>query len=394
VAVITGAGVGNAILDNLIFDNGGLGIDLAGNGVSANDAGDADAGANNLQNFPTITNVAVGGGNTTVTGTFNSVASTNFRLEFFASSAVDPSGNGEGQVYLGFLNVTTNAAGNLAAPFSYVKAGYVLPAGSVISATATRSNATFTTFTDTSEFSAAVGMQSISGTIYNDVNANASVSLAEGVFANATVKLYLDNGNGQIDAGDTFLATTTTNASGAYAFNGLGNGNYYVVVDSKTLGAAAYNGAANINSVWADETYAAAGAATSLTTFDASAGALYGGKSATVSDNATALITSEHVIKTTIAAANATGTDFGFSFNVVDNVRGDATDDDGGGTARLQQGSLRQFILNADAIAGANSMRFVPAVATTEWPSSASMSSRRVATSHSSSITSTRWEDR
>src|SRR5262249_45303898 len=188
--------------------------------------------------------------------------------------------------------------------------GYTLPAGWVISATATN-----LTTNDTSEFSPAVGMQSISGTIYNDVNADTSVSAGEGVFANATVKLYLDNGNGQIDAGDAFLATTTTNASGAYTFAGLGSGTYYVVLDSKTLGATAYNGGANINSVWADETYAAAGAATSLTTFTGSAGAFYGGKSATVSDNAAALTTAEHFLKTTIAAANVTGDDFGFSFN-------------------------------------------------------------------------------
>ena len=329
--------------------------------MTLNDSGDGDAGANNLQNFPLITNVAVGGGNTTVTGTLNSLANTNFRLEFFASPAIDPSGNGEGQVYLGFLNVTTNGAGNLAAPFSFVKSGYTLPAGWVITATATVSNVGFTTFTDTSEFSPAVGMQSISGTIYNDVNADANVTNDSGaVFANATVKLYLDNGNGQIDAGDVLIATTTTNPSGAYIFNGLGNGTYYVVVDSKTLSAAGYNGTSGIGDVWAEETYAAAGAATGLSTFTTSAGALYGGKGANVSDEASALTTAEHVNKVTVAGANASGIDSGYSFNVVTNVRGgDATDDDGAAN-RTVQGSLRQFIQNADAITGANLMRFVP----------------------------------
>ena len=223
--------------------------------------GDADAGANNLQNFPTITGVAVGGGNTTVTGTLNSVANTNFRLEFFASPGRRPSGYGEGQVYLGFVNVTTNAAGNLGCAFSYVKAGYVLPAGWVISATATRSNATFTTFTDTSEFSPAVGMQSISGTILNDVNANANVADDGAVFAGATVRLYFDSGTsaGAIDAGDTLLATTLTDAFGGYTFTTLPNGNYYVVVDSKTLTAGSYTAGKSISNVWADQTYGVAG---------------------------------------------------------------------------------------------------------------------------------------
>ena len=62
--------------------------------------------------------------------------------------------------------------------------------------------------------------------------------------------------------------------------------------------------------------------------------------------------------KVTISGANVGTIDSGFSFNVIDNVRGDTTDDDGGATGRMQQGSLRQFILNANAISGVQVSNF------------------------------------
>jgi CSLREA domain-containing protein len=57
--VIISSGTGNAILSNLIFSNTGLGIDLDDDGVTPNDPGDGDTGANNLQNFPVITSADI-----------------------------------------------------------------------------------------------------------------------------------------------------------------------------------------------------------------------------------------------------------------------------------------------------------------------------------------------
>ena len=93
----------NLILGNSVFANVGLGIDLGGDGVTMNTPGGPHIGPNNLQNFPVITSVASSGGSTTINGTLNSNADTAFRIEFFANDAADPSGFGEGQIFLGAI---------------------------------------------------------------------------------------------------------------------------------------------------------------------------------------------------------------------------------------------------------------------------------------------------
>jgi uncharacterized repeat protein (TIGR01451 family) len=133
----------NSILGNAIFSNEANGIDLNSDGVTPNDGCDGDTGANGLQNFPTISAVSAGAA-TVIQGTLNSVAGTNYRLEFFQNSACDPSGNGEGQNFIGFTNAMTDAACN--ATFNVSLPVTVMP-GDVITATATDS------LGNTSEFS-------------------------------------------------------------------------------------------------------------------------------------------------------------------------------------------------------------------------------------------------
>ena len=147
---IGGNSTGIHLTQNSITNNGLLGIDLGANGVTANDAGDGDTGANSLQNFPVLTSAQVlSSSQVTLAGSLNSTASSQFRIEFFSNTAQDGTGHGEGQTYLGFVDVTTDGSGN--ANFNTTLTATV-SAGSFVSATATRSNATFTTFTDTSEF--------------------------------------------------------------------------------------------------------------------------------------------------------------------------------------------------------------------------------------------------
>ncbi|MBA3544460.1 MAG: hypothetical protein H0T83_08485 [Chthoniobacterales bacterium] len=149
VEVDVATSVGNAIQSNSIYSNGGLGIELAGEGVTPNDAGDGDAGPNNLQNFPRITAVTVTGGNVAISGVLNSSPSKTYRLEFFANEAADPGGFGEGQTFLGSTDVTTDSGGNAMFDVSFPFAGTV----GAVTATATDPDG------NTSEFSHAFGIK-------------------------------------------------------------------------------------------------------------------------------------------------------------------------------------------------------------------------------------------
>ena len=323
---------GTTISQNSIYGNARLGINLAGgvetNDVTANDLDDVDTGPSGLQNFPVLSGAATNAATQiTITGSLNSTPSRTFRIEFFSNPAADaPSGHGEGQTYLGFVDVTTDAGGDIA--FVTTVAANV-PVGASITATATD-----LTTNETSEFAlniAATTARSIAGTVYHDVNADAAVSGVEGAFAGATVRLYLDDGDGSIDAGDLLVTSTVTDAAGAYSFTGLTASRYWVLVDSKslTLAAAGFNNAVtDPDNVWADQTYAVFGARTGLAAVTGVTGALYGGRYANVSDDGT-LLNSEHVIGRDLSGGNATNVDYGFSFNAVVNVRGDAADDDG-----------------------------------------------------------------
>ncbi|MBA3869349.1 MAG: DUF11 domain-containing protein, partial [Anaerolineae bacterium] len=138
------------IRGNSIYANGGLGIDLEANGaapndgVTPNDNGDADTGANNLQNYPVLSTITYAGGQATINGSLNSKANAAFELDFYASSVCDPTGYGEGEIYLGHLSKTTSGSN---VSFSFVPT-VNFPSGSFITATATDAAG------NTSEFSA------------------------------------------------------------------------------------------------------------------------------------------------------------------------------------------------------------------------------------------------
>ncbi len=112
VIIVGNEAIGNRILGNLIYGNTDLGIDLAIDGVTTNDVGDADAGPNALQNFPVLTSALTTGTTVTIKGSLDSETSTTYRIEFFANSTAHASGHGEGERYLGFADVLTDAGGH------------------------------------------------------------------------------------------------------------------------------------------------------------------------------------------------------------------------------------------------------------------------------------------
>ncbi|HEX9513293.1 MAG TPA: T9SS type A sorting domain-containing protein [Puia sp.] len=144
---LAGTGTGIGISGNLIFNNAGLGIDLGNDGVTPNHIGFL-AGPNNFQNHPVLTSAKVSGGNTIIKGTMNSLANSIYRIEFFSNVACNPLGVGDGQTFLGFKQVTTDATGN--AGFTDTLMGVSMPAEAVITSTATDSA------NNSSEFSACV----------------------------------------------------------------------------------------------------------------------------------------------------------------------------------------------------------------------------------------------
>ncbi len=204
--------IGNPFYRNRIYQNNLHGIDLDSAGITANDVGDIDTGSNNLQNYPVLNSAHTTGTLTAISGSLNSIASTTFRLEYFANAAADGSGHGEGERYLGFREVTTHSTtGN--ARFAFMLSGAVT-AGEFITATATNLSTN-----DTSEFAlnvvVAAGLDSDSDSVLDiaedrDLDADGNPATGPPLDTDGdTILDYLDTD----DDGDG-LATASEDANG------------------------------------------------------------------------------------------------------------------------------------------------------------------------------------
>jgi CSLREA domain-containing protein len=149
-----GTGVGSHFNSNTIHTNAELGIDLVDNGVTANDAGDGDSGPNNLQNFPVLNYVRRGTGTAGIASVTLNSAPGKYRIQYYANTACDVSGFGEGEVLLAATEEITVPAGGTLTYLSSV----ALPYGTreQITATATSNPNGDANYDDgnTSEFSA------------------------------------------------------------------------------------------------------------------------------------------------------------------------------------------------------------------------------------------------
>ena len=203
---LTGAtSTSNTIRGNAIYANT-FGIDLGGDGPTTNDAGDADVGANNLQNFPTIT--SAGTGSTIIDGTIDSTPDTAITLDFYGSTTC-AGPRGQGERYLGSGTVTTDALGFAAYHITLSPTALV---GEFISGTATDPAG------NTSEFSSCV---QVGGAATADLAITQSHA-PEQLLANTetTYTLTVTN-NGPFDASGVTLTDTLPSSA---ALVNVGNG--------------------------------------------------------------------------------------------------------------------------------------------------------------------------
>jgi Calx-beta domain len=217
--------VGNAIEGNSIFENGRsnptflLGIDLTNaftfpkdDGLTPNDSKGHGApnDPNNFQNFPVLISAVSSGGQTTITGALTQSVSPNttFRIEFFANDADPMGGAAEGQQFIGFTNVTTDANGN--ASFN-ITLNVPVANNRIVTATATDP------IGNTSEFSAGLAAPTPQPTVQFST-ASQNVNETDGAFtvtvtlsaaspANTTIPFTL---GGTATAGTDFSGVTAS----------------------------------------------------------------------------------------------------------------------------------------------------------------------------------------
>lgn len=214
---------------------------------------------------------------------------------------------------------------------------------------------------------------SVSGTVYYDAAGTAITGTFTTFSTPVKLSLFNSTNNG------TLVMTTTTDSSGHFLFTGLVNNYYYITVDntdelagftdSQGTGMVeqTYGSSGNASANYSGPVCAGSGTTDYVQQTDSTvsrwtinaqnkqkSGPCYGGRAATITNHTGATLNlKKHIIKVRLidGSSTVTGLAFAFSKNVVTNL-----EDDG-------PGSLNMFIRTANAITGANTMRFVPAVA-------------------------------
>ncbi|MEM6782958.1 MAG: right-handed parallel beta-helix repeat-containing protein [Bacteroidota bacterium] len=167
VGILVNRSEGVQIARNSTFANGGLGIDLGGNGVTPNDAGDADTGPNNRQNFPDLAS-ATGDGVATFTVRYAvDTAPANAAYPLTVAFYLAGADGEEGEVFLG---TDTYAASQAQTEREVAfNPAQVVPTGSRLVATATDADG------NTSEFAPSIA---VAGSVANQDAGAAPTTLA------------------------------------------------------------------------------------------------------------------------------------------------------------------------------------------------------------------------
>lgn len=129
VSVYSGSGV--RLSRNVIYGNGGPGIDLGNDGPTGNDADDSDTGPNQRQNYPEIASVIDVGAWSRVRGTVSTHPAGRLTLEFYVSLPGD--GTAQARRFVGSLLLSTPSGGG---PASFTMLLPRLPRGWVLTAAA------------------------------------------------------------------------------------------------------------------------------------------------------------------------------------------------------------------------------------------------------------------
>jgi len=164
----------------------------------------------------------------------------------------------------------------------------------------------------------------------------------------ATVALYNDtDGDGVLGPGDTLVAAVETGPGGYYRFLVNWTGQVIIAVNSTSVNTTrGLNPGYGVGDIWPEETYSPAWNGTAYVPAPS-----FGGHDPLVSDNWSAGSVDDYaVVNVSRYLAANTSLDFGFSFDVVVNAE------------PTGQGSLYQFLANAEAIAGPDRSWFVFAV--------------------------------
>ncbi len=195
----------------------------------------------------------------------------------------------------------------------------------------------------------AVPQVALTGFVYEDANygggsgrSRATLGAAAAVRPGVIVELYDTNGN--------YAGSTVTDASGRYSFTAASGATYTVRVVNRSVvssrAGATFTGSATagyVSDQLAVQTY---NGTTSRVGGEAPSRADAGPNtsSASLSSLNTTTTAAQSVATVALGSGPTTGPDFGFNFDVIVNVN------DAG------QGSLRQFILNANALGGESSL--------------------------------------